>query len=368
MNGRADGDARERRTAATATVAGGILFAVAWLASDLQLLIKSAQGSLLRTVSWTAFIASIACVVLLLCANWSLHRAVKARDDKIRHLTKNHRLILHSNSVDEGICQVESPVSHSENLAALGRLSAGVAHEFRNPLASLRGFLQLMRTEPRNMLYLDIMERELKRIEGIVNDFLLISKPHSQQVGETDPRKVVREVAALLEPQLQQTNSRVNLVFSEDVPLVLCNEGQLVQVVLNLLKNAIEAMPGGGTVTVDLGRVPGRRETAREPARTAREEEGARSGKAAENGLAKNRDRDELRIRISDEGVGMTAEQIARLGEPFFSTKEGGTGLGLAVCLQIVRACRGRLEVTSETGRGTHFEIRLPEAKQQDRT
>lgn len=247
--------------------------------------------------------------------------------------------------------QFEDMLIRSEKLAVLGQLSAGVVHELRNPLASMRGFLQLMRTDPQKVLYFDIMERELQRIEGIVNNFLLVSKPQATRIEVTDPRRIVQNVANLLEPQLLLNRTRINLDFAEDAPQVLCNEERLEQVLLNLMKNAIEAMPAGGTVTVTLDRAQG---------------SAGNAGEVADEKMSGERSdgQDELRVRISDEGVGMSKEQIARLGEPFFSTKEGGTGLGLAVCLQIIRAYRGRMDVTSELGRGTHFEIRLPAAKQ----
>lgn len=225
--------------------------------------------------------------------------------------------------------QAEELLLQSEKLSVIGQLAAGVAHEIRNPLTALRGFTQLLRKElhPSKMYYLDTMLSELDRINYIVNDFMSLSKPHFVSYKENDIAEMLRAVLVLLESEAALYNVSVKWAASESLPRVVCDEHRIKQVFLNVLKNAIEAMPDGGFIHVH---------------------------------TMCDSEAETVRIRIRDEGGGMPAEIIQKAGEPFFTTKSNGTGLGLMICHRIVEAHGGTIEIHSVSGEGTTVEIGLP--------
>ncbi|WP_051251399.1 ATP-binding protein [Paenibacillus harenae] len=224
----------------------------------------------------------------------------------------------------------EELLINSEKLYVAGQLAAGIAHEIRNPLTSLKGFLQLIasgRTD--NGHFYDIMKSELVRIESIVSELLMLSKPQVYDFSCRDVRQMMAETLTLLETQANLHNVIIDY-RSDDQPLwVMGVENQLKQVFINVLKNAIEAMPDGGVVAVDM----------------SLDESEA------------------IGIRIQDEGSGISKEQLSTLGQPFYTTKDKGTGLGLMVTYKIIDNHQGRITVESEMGVGTIFRIRLPYKK-----
>ncbi|UVI30201.1 PAS domain-containing sensor histidine kinase [Paenibacillus spongiae] len=214
----------------------------------------------------------------------------------------------------------------ADKLNVVGQLAAGLAHEIRNPLTSLRGFIQLMRTggtgKPE---YYDILISELDRINNIVNEFLIIAKPHAASFRTNDIIHILSNVVTLLEAQAAMNNIQIYLETEDDLPQLECSELEIKQVFINLLKNAIEAMPGGGEIRIVA---------------------------AVQH--------NEFLIRIIDQGDGIPESQIPRLGEPFYTTKEKGTGLGLMMCYKIINDHQGRIAIESIVGKGTTFEIILP--------
>lgn len=223
--------------------------------------------------------------------------------------------------------QAEDYVIRSEKLSIIGQLAAGIAHEIRNPLTALKGFTQLlMREVGTRYTYLDTMMSELDRIHHIVDEFMSLAKP---QIGSFRPHRLellLRDVVSLLEAEANLYNVRIELAMpAEPLPAVPCSENRMKQVFVNTLKNAIQAMPEGGTV-----RIAARIES------------------------------DRAVIGIQDEGEGIPEEIIRRIGEPFFTTKSEGTGLGLMVCHRILEAHRGHLRIESEPGVGTTVHITLP--------
>ncbi|MBD0383391.1 PAS domain-containing sensor histidine kinase [Paenibacillus sedimenti] len=216
----------------------------------------------------------------------------------------------------------------SDKLSAVGQLAAGVAHEIRNPLTALKGFLQLLKTNsPKEQYYIEIMKNELQRIEFIVNEFLFVSKP---QAILFEPRKldtIMMSTIELLQPQALLGNIEIEAEIEAELPLVSCDEHQLKQVFINILKNALESMSLGGKMRIQAF--------------------------PAEHG--KN-----LMIRFIDQGCGIAPERLPKLGEPFYSTKEKGTGLGLMVCYRIIEAHGGTMKIRSKLGEGTTVEISLP--------
>ncbi|MEB3103659.1 PAS domain S-box protein [Ferviditalea candida] len=223
--------------------------------------------------------------------------------------------------------RTEEYMLRSEKLSVVGQLAAGVAHEIRNPLTSLKGFVQLMKTNKGNeQKYIEIMLSELDRIHSIVNEFMILAKPHEIHFQESSIVELIRNVVFLLDSQAILNNVQIHYDFEPDIPLVQCDENQMKQVFVNLLKNAIEAMPNGGTVQICV--------------------------RTASNG--------NISIRIIDEGKGIPEDMIRKLGEPFFSTKETGTGLGLMICFGIVQAHNGTLRFSSKENCGTTVEVQIP--------
>lgn len=221
-------------------------------------------------------------------------------------------------------------IIQSEKLAVVGQLAAAMAHEIRNPLTSIKGFLQLlhrlktMEQEGEIKEYTRIMVEEVDRMEKIIRDFLLMTKP-SDVIRETiSLDTVIERVLVLVQNQAILRNIQVNTELCE-LPPVLMHKEAIQQVVLNLMQNALEAMNVGGTLTV----------------RTEEEDK-------------------YVMLRVIDTGIGMTDEEIQNLGSPFYSTKTEGTGLGLTVSSKIIKEHRGQLEVQSEKGVGTTITIRLP--------
>jgi two-component system sporulation sensor kinase A len=217
----------------------------------------------------------------------------------------------------------------SEKLSVVGQLAAGVAHEIRNPLTALKGFTQLLhQNSDENRKYYEIMLAELERINYIVGEFMVLSKPHNrQELKEQDINRILTSIIPILDSQAILHNVIIRIEYEQNLPRVRCDENQIKQVLVNLMKNAIEAMPGGGTVTVRYGIDAAKRE---------------------------------LMVYIEDDGVGIPPDLLDRLGEPFLTTKDKGTGLGLMVCYKIIEAHEGMLSISSKHGQGTVVKIVLP--------
>ncbi|WP_051620828.1 substrate-binding domain-containing protein [Paenibacillus sp. UNC451MF] len=220
----------------------------------------------------------------------------------------------------------EELLRRSEKLSVIGQLAAGVAHEIRNPLTCLKGFTQLLKTRYQEQFpYIEVMESELDRINFIVTEFMSLAKPHLTHFSLKDIAQIITSVVSILETQAILTGVHIVTQFETALPPILCEENQLKQLFVNLLKNAIEAMPQEGNVYVDV---------------------------ALASSTA-------LCIQIKDEGHGIASEIIEKVGEPFFTTKEKGTGLGLMISHRIVEAHGGTMKIDS-SGSGTIVEIILP--------
>jgi PAS domain S-box-containing protein len=222
--------------------------------------------------------------------------------------------------------QTEQLLQKSEKLALLGQMAAGIAHEIRNPLTSIKGFIQLFKTEQHRKEYYDIVLSELDRINDIVGEFLVLAKPTAAVFTEKDVKELIKDVVTLINTQSILNNVQIFVEFECNLPRISCEENQLKQVLINLLKNAIEAMPTGGNIDVKV--------------------------KVKEEG--------KISIQIIDQGIGIPKERIPTLGEPFYTTKEKGTGLGLMTCYKIIESHNGELTIDSEVNEGTTIEIILP--------
>ncbi|MFD0672510.1 ATP-binding protein [Cohnella sp. GCM10027633] len=220
----------------------------------------------------------------------------------------------------------EELLINSEKLYVAGQLAAGIAHEIRNPLTSLKGFLQLIASGRKNNgTYYDIMNSELDRIEDIVSELLMLSKPQVYELTYQDMRVMMRDTVTLLETQAILHNIAIEAEYGTDPLWIYGVENQVKQVFINVIKNAIEAMIDGGSIRIKL-----------------------------------SRENDRVFVRIRDEGPGFGEDQLAKIGQPFYTTKEKGTGLGLMVSYKIVDNHQGQINVKSEIGKGTLFEIMLP--------
>lgn len=228
--------------------------------------------------------------------------------------------------------RMEELLRRSEKLTTVGQLAAGVAHEIRNPLTTLRGFLQLQQeTNKLNHRHLDLMLSELDRINLIVGEFLILAKPQAVHFQERDIRFILGDVISLLDSQAHLHGVEFVLNASSDSAMVHCEENQLKQVFINLLKNGMEAMPDGGSIRIRLDH---------------------------------DEELNRVRIEIKDEGIGIPEEMMPKLGEPFFTNKESGTGLGLMVSQRIIQSHKGMMDIKSVMNKGTTVIIDLPATKQ----
>ncbi|RFU68241.1 PAS domain S-box protein [Bacillus sp. V59.32b] len=224
--------------------------------------------------------------------------------------------------------KTEEALHRQDKLAAVGQLAAGVAHEIRNPLTSMKGyaeFLQLDENDPQRQEFLDIILDEIERVNDIVEDFMVLAKPQTLNLETKNIVPVVRNVLSLLEFEARKRNVYLHFDCKEEEILVSCDENRLKQVFLNFLKNGMDAMPNGGNLQVNIELKEG-----------------------------------EVQISIVDTGVGIPADKIKRLGEPFYTTKKTGNGLGLMVSFKIIESHNGRVFVESELNKGTSFRILLP--------
>jgi len=226
--------------------------------------------------------------------------------------------------------KTEAQLIRSEKLAALGQLAAGIAHEIRNPLTSINILIHSMAEnlskENSRWEDLKVIEEEILRINEIVDQFLRFAKPASPLLEKADLIPIFEETLQLLRPQIEKGKVTVNKRF-ETLPLITVDKEQIKQVILNLLMNAIQSMPGGGELSI--------------------------GGQFSKDGYW-------VELTVQDSGMGIPAEDADRLFDPFFSTKEGGIGLGLSIAHRIIDQHHGKIEVESNPGRGTCFILSLP--------
>jgi PAS domain S-box-containing protein len=231
--------------------------------------------------------------------------------------------------------RLEEQLQQREKLSSIGLLAAGVAHEINTPLTGVSSYTQMLLgmladTDPKHAL-LQKIRRQTDRATGIVNNLLNFSRTGgATEFAEVDLNRVLEDTLQLLEPQFRQANVEIAREYTEDLPRVNGNAGKLQQVFTNLLLNARDAIPDGGRITLS----------------TTSDE------------------RDLVNVEVKDTGIGIAPENVARIYDPFFTTKGvgRGTGLGLAVSYGIVQEHSGHIAVESAPGRGTTFRITIPTA------
>lgn len=255
----------------------------------------------------------------------SRYKPIKDRDGYI------DSMMIVSRDVSE-LMRTKELLRQSDKLSALGQLAAGIAHEIRNPLTSLRGFIQLLEDslEEKQKRYCEIMLGELDRINFIVSELLVLAKPQGVKFQQKDIASIVQNVISFLDSQANLNNIRIHTSFQSQLPMISCEENQLKQVFLNICKNAIDALPEGGEIYVDVYREP----------------------------------HSHVRVSIRDTGCGIDSVHIPRLGEPFYTTKENGTGLGLMISSRIVEDHGGSINIESQWQQGTTVSILLPVASE----
>jgi len=248
------------------------------------------------------------------------------------------------------VVAMEDDLRRSERLAAVGELSAGIAHEIRNPLAAISGCIQILRrpglekpAAAESQRLMDIVLRETDRLNRLITEFLHYARPRPPELDSVPVRHCVDEVIEMLEASLPP-----GVELEVDVPAELgvrADPSQLRQVLWNLALNGCQAMPDGGRLRV--------------------EAEPARGGSSQEPSAADRNEQEEqkdawVEITVRDQGGGIPREAMEQLFEPFFTTKAEGTGLGLATVHRIVQEHGGDVRVESAAGQGTSFRVRLP--------
>jgi PAS domain S-box-containing protein len=226
--------------------------------------------------------------------------------------------------------ETEDMLHRQDKLAAIGQLAAGVAHEIRNPLTTIKGYaeyLQLDEQSGERNEYLDIILDEIERVNDIVEDFMVLAKPQSINLEEENMVSIIQSVFSFLEIEAKKKNISFYLEYNQENIMVRCDKNRIKQVFLNFSRNSMDAMPDGGTI------------------------------KAAIQIKGQN-----VSIIFKDTGGGIPPEALEKLGEPFFTTKSTGNGLGLMVSYNIIENHGGTVEVESEINKGTAFHIELPAA------
>lgn len=229
--------------------------------------------------------------------------------------------------------EIEEMVRESEKNKALGELSAGIAHEIRNPLTVIKGFVQLFREESKNEVFCNLILSELERINMILEELLFLGKTHKDEYQVKNVIEIINDVTSLLQAHANLLNINILLDMDAEATYLLCSEIKLKQVFINILKNALEASRYANVVKIKVKRM-------------------------VSNNL--------VSLRFIDQGKGMSKETKKQLGKPFFTTKETGTGLGLMISQKIICDHGGSLAIKSKGNFGTVIEVRLPYIKQND--
>jgi PAS domain S-box-containing protein len=236
--------------------------------------------------------------------------------------------------------RLQEAMFHSQKLDTVGQLAGGVAHDFNNLLSIINGYCEIMSAKladvPAAQKDLEEIHRAGQKAARLARQILEFSRRQETEVRVVNPNTLIREIADILRRVVGEA-VKVELRLASDLGNTRIDPTQFQQVLLNLCFNARDAMPQGGKLTV----------------RTANHEQ-----KTAAGGL---RAGNYVMLQVTDTGLGMDASTLARIGEPFFTTKPHGTGLGLALAFAIVKSCDGRLVVHSEPGAGTTFDVLLPE-------
>jgi signal transduction histidine kinase len=258
------------------------------------------------------------------------------------------------------LSRVQSTIAYSRKLVALGRLTAGIAHEVKNPLNAMIIHLELLRTKIRRnavrkaepvvvgglglaesraperteaddaLQHVAVIESEIRRLDEVVQGFLKFTRPEDLRLQPVRVKDLFDEILPLIDAEAQKNNVRIQVDVSPDVPWVNGDAAMLRQVFLNLAINGCQAMPTGGTLRLSCGRAP----------------------------------RNRVEVRVQDTGIGIPVEHLPKIFDLYFTTKDHGTGIGLSMVYRIVQLHDGDIEVESTKNRGTTFRVLLPRANE----
>lgn len=222
----------------------------------------------------------------------------------------------------------ESLMISSEKLKMVGQLAGGIAHEIRNPLTAIKGFLKLIQQgnmdEDKKNIYFEILDDELMKIDQIAGELLILAKPHSVTYRDVNLSKLMMDVITLLNTHAVTKNIELIYEGYKGNVIVRCDEIKIKQVFINIIKNAIESMRNGiVNISTDI--------------------------------LDSH-----VKVKISDQGKGIPHHVLHRMGEPFFTTKDQGTGLGIVICNRILETHQGKMFIESKEGIGTTIIVMLP--------
>ncbi len=240
--------------------------------------------------------------------------------------------VIHTNleTMNKDMRAMHEQLVQSEKMAALGAMIAEITHEIRNPLVSIGGFTRRLAKkllDSEDKKYIDIILSEVTRLEGIIHDNLSSIKESAPQLVEADISGVIEELLTLYEDELAQRRIRIERDFSPSLPRLMVDPQQLKQAVINIMKNAMEAMENGGTLFIRTYALPEAREAA---------------------------------IEIGDTGPGLSAKAMQNIFNPYYTTKPRGTGLGLLITNRIINAHKGRIKLRNREAGGALFTIKLP--------
>ncbi|WP_347551982.1 PAS domain S-box protein [Pseudalkalibacillus hwajinpoensis] len=247
---------------------------------------------------------------------------------KIHHSGQVNQFVFISRDITEKI-KLEQYRENIEKLSLIGDVAAGFAHEIRNPLTSIKGFINLLAKESscNEEHYHRIIDQELEKIEEVINGFISLAKPEAVEIADVSLLKLIKNAISVLTPQASSKNIRININSQLKTIVIQCKKNQMKQVFINILKNAVEAIEKDGQINITLEEID-----------------------------------DEICVIIHDNGVGIEEERLERIGVPFYTNKEKGIGLGMTVSNKIITEHKGRLELNSKPGKGTRVVIHLPKA------
>ncbi|HDR7598736.1 MULTISPECIES: ATP-binding protein [unclassified Bacillus (in: firmicutes)] len=239
----------------------------------------------------------------------------------------SHSLLKRFQSYVRTVVEMMNSMEETENLAVIGTMSTTIAHEIRNPLTALKGFTQIQKERnPEDTMSYEIMLQEIERINGFVSELMLLGKPKPTNYEWCNIGEILLYVVQLMESYATQYKVKFNLQVDGNLPVINGDDKQLKQVLLNIIKNGIESMPGGGNIQI----------------------------------LAYEKAGENLCISVEDQGLGIENEKIEKIGKAFYTTKENGTGLGLMITYKIIEEHQGSIAIESSMGIGTKVEIYLP--------
>lgn len=236
-------------------------------------------------------------------------------------------ILIRFESYLHSLTNAHEELRRKEKLAVIGQMAAAIGHEIRNPLSSLKGFTQLQQERyPNTNDFYPIMIQEIDRINSIVEDLMTLGKPKEFKFSKASIEEIIAYTLSITQLEAERQGVSVETTMAGPLPPLDCDSKQLKQVFINLIKNAIESMPQGGKVKINVKVLDGTK----------------------------------MNISIQDEGCGIDEESIPNLGEPFYTTKTDGTGLGLMVSNQIVQDHRGEITIKSSLGEGTMVNVTVP--------